>query len=67
MKCESIKPLPTRIKALKPLTKEKFKRGKYLSQIDMILYFKILKKSSYCLVVLDLDFQEVANCLLVLD
>lgn len=38
MKCESIKPLPTRIKALKPLTKEKFKRGKYLSQIEMILY-----------------------------
>lgn len=38
MKCESIKPLPTRIKALKPLTKERFKRGKYLSQIEMILY-----------------------------
>ena len=38
MKCESIKPLPTRIKALKPLTKEKFKRGKYLNEIEMILY-----------------------------
>ena len=38
MKCESIKPLPTRIKALKPLTKERFKRGKYLNEIEMILY-----------------------------
>ena len=38
MKFESIKPLPTRIKALKPLTKEKFKRGKYLNEIEMILY-----------------------------
>ncbi|MCT7498432.1 hypothetical protein [Aliarcobacter cryaerophilus] len=37
MKFESIKPL-TRIKALKPLTKEKFKRGKYLNEIEMILY-----------------------------
>ena len=38
MKLINIKPLPTRIKALKPLTKERFKRGKYLSQIEMILY-----------------------------
>lgn len=38
MKCKSLKPLPTRIKALKPLTKQKFKRGKYLNEIEMILY-----------------------------
>ena len=38
MKYESLKPLPTRIKALKPLTKEKSKRGKYLNEIEMICY-----------------------------
>ena len=38
MKLINIKPLPTRIKALKPLTKVRFKRCKYLSQKEMILY-----------------------------
>ncbi len=38
MKLINIKPLPTRIKALKPLTKEKVKRGNYLSNMEMILY-----------------------------
>jgi uncharacterized protein YqgQ len=38
MKCESLKPLPRRVKGLKPLTKQKFKRGKYLNEIEMILY-----------------------------
>jgi hypothetical protein len=37
MKLNSLKSLPTTAK-LKPLTKEKVKRGKYLSEIEMILY-----------------------------
>ena len=37
MKYESITPL-SRIEALKPLIKEKFKRAKYLNEIEMILY-----------------------------
>ncbi len=38
MKCERLKPLPTRVKGLKPLTKQKFKRVKYLNQVEMICY-----------------------------
>ncbi len=38
MKLNSIDPLPQRVTTLKPLTKEKVKRGNYLSNMEMILY-----------------------------